>query len=265
MIKSKRSIYNNIIRSKDLLFALAMRDVKARYQLTILGLYWAIINPLVMALIMGFVFENVFRASGIEGIPYIVFLFTALTFWNLFSNSVGSASTSLTGQASLLSKQYFPRIIIPTATVLARLVDLCFSMVPVALLLYIYKVNININAWMLLLILIIHIIFTLGFSYLVSALNVLYRDVSQVTGLLLMLWMYLSPIFYSISQVPEEFRIYFKYNAIGQIVDMERNLLLTGQAPSGSDILSAMIISLGVFIFGYIVFKKIEPLIAEVL
>lgn len=248
-----------------MVMALAMRDVKARYQLTILGLYWAVINPLITALIMGFVFEQIFRASGMEGVPYVIFLFTGLTFWNLFANSINSAVNCLTGQAIMLSKQYFPREIMIIAVVLARLVDMVFSMIAVGIILAIYNIKIGSDLWLLAVLVIIQLIFTLGVSFLVSSLNVIFRDVSQIVGLLLMLWMYLSPVFYSNTQVPDQLKSYLQYNAIGQIVDSERNVLLSGTAVNAETLLLSTAISFLMLIFGYIVFKKIEPLISEVM
>ncbi|ABZ83431.1 abc-2 transporter, putative [Heliomicrobium modesticaldum Ice1] len=254
-------------RYRDLVIALALRDVKMRYQLTVLGLYWAIINPLLTALIMGFIFEKIFRASGLEGVPYVIYLFTGLTFWNLFANSVTTAANCLTGQAALLSKQYFPRIILPIASVLARFVDMLLSMVAVFIILYIYDISVGPYAWQIVGLLIIQLIFTLGMSFLVSSLNVLFRDVSQIVTILLALWMYLSPIFYSFNQIPGDlsFKNYILYNAIGQIVDMERNALLGGPGLNLDILLVSFGISCATFFFGYVVFKRIEPLIAEVM
>ena len=106
--RTKESMLVGFMRYRDLILALAMRDVKARYQLSILGLYWAVLNPLFMALIWGFVFSDILHAAGMEGVPYVVFLFCGLTFWNFFANSLGTAANCLTGNASLLSKLYFP-------------------------------------------------------------------------------------------------------------------------------------------------------------
>ena len=110
----------------ELIRNLAVRDVETRYKHSLLGLYWAIINPLVMALIFSFLFTVIFHASS-KPIPYVVFLLTGLTFWNLFANSLMSATGSIAGNAALLSKLYFPRVVIPTAAVMARFIDFLFS------------------------------------------------------------------------------------------------------------------------------------------
>ena len=111
----------------ELIRNLAVRDVETRYKHSLLGLYWAIVNPLVTAAIFSFVFGVLFKAGdSTKPIPYVVFVVTGLTFWNFFGNGVGSATTSITGSASLLAKIYFPRVVMPTAAVLARLIDFGF-------------------------------------------------------------------------------------------------------------------------------------------
>jgi len=192
-------------------------------------------------------------------------VFAALIFWNLFANSVITASTCLTGQASLISKQYFPRIILPTASVVARVVDLAFALVALGVLFKLYGVRADVHLGALALCLVLHLMFTLGFAYLVSSLNVLYRDVGQALNPVLMLWMYASPIFYGLNQVPENVRGYFRLNAIGILVALERTSVLAGGNLDLSSAIVPGIISLVTFIVGYAVFRKIEPLIAEVM
>jgi len=264
-IDAKGSGFRNLSRYRDLAVGLALRDVKMRYQLSVLGLYWAILNPLLLATIWSYVFVHMFRASGMEGVPYVVFLFTGLTFWNLFANSLLTATGCLTGQASLLSKMYFPRIILPTASVLARLVDFAFSLVVVAIFMAIYHVKPGPYVGLIPFLLVIELIFTLGMAYLVAALNVLYRDVSQMVGVLMLLWMYISPIFYTLNQIPPEIRRNFVYNAIGELVAMQASLVLGGGMVRFDTLGIAALISAGIFVLGVLVFRRLEPLFAEVM
>ncbi|WP_242868745.1 ABC transporter permease [Desulfotomaculum copahuensis] len=249
----------------NLTFALAWRDVRVRYQLSILGLYWAIINPLLMAIIWAFVFSHIFRAASLNNVPYVVFLFCGLTYWNLFGNSLSTATTSLTGNAMLLSKQYFPRLILPTAAVLARVVDFFFSLLVLGLLMWYFHLSPNWNLWMLLPLLVIELFYTLGFAYIVSSLNVLYRDMAQLVSIVLMFWMYLSPVFYVLQQVPEKARRYFMYNTIGLLVDAQRNIFLAGTPVNWHQVLVSFLISLAVLIAGWTLFRWLEPLFAEVM
>ena len=155
----------------ELIRNLAVRDVETRYKHSLLGLYWAIINPLITAVIFSFVFTVIFHASS-KPIPYVVFLLTGLTFWNLFANSVVSATGSITGNAALLSKLYFPRVVIPTASAIARVIDFLFALFVLAVFIVAYHVRIYPSLFWILPILALQTLLALGVGYLLSALNV---------------------------------------------------------------------------------------------
>lgn len=264
-IEEKEPFRHRVRRYYDLVMGLALRDVKMRYQLSILGLYWAVLNPLLMALVWSFVFAKIFRAQGIEGVPYVVFLFCGITFWNLFANSLMSAVNCLTGNASLLAKLYFPRIILPIASVMARVVDFGFSLIVLVILMMLNKVHPGPRWWLVPFFVVIQLIFTLGMAYIVAALNVLYRDVSQILSILLMFWMYMSPVLYVIEQVPANLRKYFLFNPIGQLINMETGAVLGSGEVDLNSLGITLAIVLGVYILGYVVFRYLEPTFAEVM
>jgi len=263
--RTKESPLARFIRYRDLVLALAMRDVRMRYQLSILGLYWALLNPLFMALIWSFVFKTIFRATGMEGVPYVVFLFSGLTFWNFFANSLTTASNCLTGNASLLSKLYFPRVILPTASVLARLVDFGFSLIVLVVFMIAYRIMPGESLVYLPVLLVIQLFFTLGMAYIVAALNVLYRDINQIVPVLLLLLLYLSPIFYTMSQIPKSLAMYYVFNVVGELVGMETGVLFGKLAIQWQMVGVYALVSAAVFLFGLFVFHRIEPLFAEVM
>jgi ABC-2 type transport system permease protein len=236
-----------------------------RYQLSVLGLYWALLNPLFMALIWSYVFKIIFRATGLEGVPYVVFLFCGLTFWNFFSNSLTTASNCLTGNATLLSKLYFPRVILPTASVLARLVDFGFSLIVLAIFMIAYRIMPGGSLFYLPVLLVIQLFFTLGMAYIVAALNVLYRDINQIVPVLLLLLLYLSPIFYTMSQIPESLIKYYFFNVVGELVGMETGVLFGKLVIHWQVVGMYALVSAAVFLFGLLVFHWIEPLFAEVM
>lgn len=264
-IEDKEKVHHRVRRYLDLIMGLALRDVKMRYQLSILGLYWAVLNPLLMALVWGFVFSVIFRAQGIQGVPYVVFLFCGITFWSLFSNSLMTAVNCLTGNASLLSKLYFPRVILPTASVAARLVDLVFSLVVLGILMACYNVTPGHKLYWLPVLLVVQLVFTLGMAYIVSAVNVLYRDVSQILSVLLMLWLYISPVIYTLEMVPGAIRKYFIYNPIGQLVYMETGIVLGEGKIDLTSLGVTALISVAVLILGVFVFRRLESTFAEVM
>jgi len=264
-VGEKENTRHRLTRYYDLIMGLALRDVKMRYQLSILGLYWAVLNPLLMTVVWSFVFSKIFRAEGIKGVPYVVFLFCGLTFWNLFSNSLLTAVNCLTGNASLLSKLYFPRVILPTSSVMARLVDFAFSLVVLAILMVIYQVAPGHKLYWLPLLIAIQLIFTLGLAYIVSAVNVLYRDLGQILGVLLMLWLYISPVIYTLEQVPSGIRAYFICNPIGELIYMEVSVVLGSGVVDLAALGITALISVGVFLLGLLVFHRLESAFAEVM
>jgi ABC-2 type transport system permease protein len=243
---------------------LAVRDVETRYKHSLLGLYWAIINPLFTAAIFSFVFGTIFHAPT-KPIPYIVFLLTGLTFWNFFGNSVNSGAVSITGNAALLAKIYFPRVVLPTAAVLARLIDFLFSCVVLAVFIGIYRVQVHWSVLWLLPLFGLQLIFALGIAYLVAAANVLYRDVTQLVGVGLLAWMYFSPVMYPLNGAANWVQALLLLNPMGAILQAERDALFTGHVTHPAALVSAMVWSGFVFVGGLTTFKRVEPVFAEVL
>jgi ABC-2 type transport system permease protein len=248
----------------ELMHNLAVRDVETRYKHSLLGLYWALINPLAMALIYSFVFGTIFHASS-KPLPYVVFLLTGLTFWNLFNNGVVSATTSITGNAQLLAKLYFPRVVLPTAAVLARLIDFGFSFVVLLIFIVVYRVPLHWTILALPVALVPEVIFTIGVGFLTASLNVLYRDVNQLVGLFLMIWMYLSPVMFQFNTLSEKLQAVLFLNPIGSFIQVERNLIFAGTFGDPAYAWSMLVWTLFVYAFGLRVFKRIEPLFAEVM
>jgi len=243
---------------------LAVRDVETRYKHSFLGLYWAVINPLLTAVIFTFVFQVIFHASS-KPIPYVVFLLCNLTFWNFFANSVSSATGSITGSAALLAKLYFPRVVLPTASVFARLIDFTFSAIVLVVFILIYHVPVHWTAIWVVPVLLLQILFTLGIAYLVSGMNVLLRDVAQLIGLVLMIWMYLSPVMYPLTGQPNAIQIVLLMNPMGALLQACQDLLFVGHLTHPIVLWVAGTWSLFVLLGGIAVFKRIEPSFAEVM
>lgn len=248
----------------ELIRNLAVRDVEIRYKHSLLGLYWALINPLLTAAIYGFVFGVILHSNS-GSIPFVVFMIMGLTFWNIFNNGVMSATTSITGSAALLAKIYFPRIVLPTASVIARLIDFLFSVLILVVLILVYHVPIYLAGFWIIPILVIQLVFTLGISYLVAALNVLYRDVSQLAALLLMMWMWFSPVMYAVNTLPNWVQSILLLNPMGAFLQAERDVLFTGHLTVTPYLWAAAAWSAFVFIAGVVVFKRMEPLFSEVM
>lgn len=259
--------WESLLRWLELVNNLAVRDVETRYKHSLLGLYWAFINPLVTASIFGFVFGVIFKQGASSSYPmgYVVFLLSGLTFWNFFGNGVMSATGCITGSAALLAKLYFPRVVLPTAAVMARLIDLGFSLVVLAVVVVIYRVPLHWTAIGVIPLVVIEIVFTLGVGYAAAALNVLYRDMTQIIGLVLMVWMWASPVMYAISGAPGELQKVLLLNPMGGILQAQRDLLFTGRLTDPSGLWSAVAWSAFTFVGGLALFKRLEPLFAEVM
>ena len=256
--------YNDLSRWLELTRNLAVRDVETRYKRSLLGLYWALINPLVIAAIYGFVFKVIFHASS-KPIPYPVFLVTGITFWNFFANGLMSATVSVSGNASLLAKLYFPRVVLPTAAVLARLIDFLFSVVILLIFILIYHVPIYWTSIWLLPLLLLQMMFTFGIGYILAALNVLYRDMNQLIGLLIMVWIYFSPVMYSITAASPGVKDVLLINPMGAIIQAERDVIFMGRLTEPIFLWTATAWSALAFVGGLVLFKKTEPLFSEVM
>jgi ABC-type polysaccharide/polyol phosphate export permease len=251
----------------ELMRNLAVRDVETRYKHSLLGLYWAIVNPLVTAAIFAFVFGVIFGAGSSSSyhMPYVVFLISGLTFWNFFGNGVMSATGSITGSAALLAKLYFPRVVLPTASVIARLIDFGFSTIVLAAFVVAYRVPVHWTTIWVVPVLMLEILFTFGISYLTASLNVLYRDMTQLVGLLLMVWMYLSPVMYATNGASATLQDILLLNPMGAMLQAERDLIFGGSLTAAPFLWLAGAWTAFVFVAGLLVFKRIEPLFAEVM
>lgn len=243
---------------------LAVRDVEIRYKHSLLGLYWAIINPLAMAGIYSFVFAIIFRANT-KPIPYVVFLLTNLTFWNFFANGLMSAVSSITGNGQLLAKIYFPRLVLPIAAILARIIDFIFSIGVLIVFILIEHVPLKWTAVYIPLIFIEQMFFTLGIGYMVAALNVLYRDVSQLLGLILMVWMYLTPVMYKVSGAPPSLQTFLLLNPMGTFLNLYQELLFQGKIHHMTNLWVSFSWTAFVFMLGLAVLRRLERLFAEVM
>jgi lipopolysaccharide transport system permease protein len=185
--------WKELYHFRELLYFLAWRDVKVRYKQTTLGVAWAVLQPLFTMLIFTFIFGRIAGISS-EGFPYPVFVFAGLMPWTFFAMGVGQAGTSLVSQQNLLSKIYFPRLFVPTATVCANLVDLMITMGLYACILLVYGIVPSWRVVYLPLLVGLTVILTLGLGYALAALTVLYRDVRHITPFIIQLRLYLSPV-----------------------------------------------------------------------
>lgn len=255
----------DIFKWRELLWQMISREVKARYKQSILGYFWIILNPLAQMLVMSFAFSVVLRipTNADDKIPYSIFLFVALLPWNLFANSLTSACSSLVNSTSLITKIYFPRTILVLATVFAKIIDFALALSVLLVYMLIYQVPITFNILWVIPIFIIQQIFTIGLALFFSAANLLYRDIQYVLSLLIVLWLYMTPIIYPADLVPAKYQLLFQLNPMAVIVNAYRQSVLTETMPNLISLGMAFLVSTSILLAGYAYFKSREKIFAD--
>jgi len=247
---------------RELLYFLTWRDIKVRYKQTVLGVAWAIIQPLLTMLLFTLFFGRL-AALPSDGIPYPIFAYAGLLPWTFFSNAVTNSGNSLVGSSNLITKVYFPRMIIPGAAVLAGLLDFAIAFVVLIALMFYYHVPLTPNLFVLPLLLALTSLLALGFGMWMSALNVKYRDIRYALPFLIQLWMFASPIIYPASLMPEKWRWVLWINPLTGIIEGYRSALL-GRAFDWPSITISTIITAAVLIYSAYSFKRMERTFADV-
>lgn len=250
---SLRTYFHNFYKYKGLLWELVVRDIKIKYKKSVLGLLWSLLNPLLMMIVTYVVFSNLFRFD-IQNFP--IYLLTGQIFFNFFSESTSVAMGSIMANSSLIRKVYIPKYIFPTSKVLSSLVNLLFSLIAIVLMIVITKVEIT---WAILLFplsLLYLFMFALGVGLLLSAYAVFFRDLTHLYGIMLMVWTYLTPIFYPITIIPEKYRILIKINPMYYFIEHFRQVILYAKVPSLSINLICLAISVITLMFGLFTFYK---------
>lgn len=247
---------------RDLFLILALRDVKLRYKQTALGVIWVVLQPLITALIFTVVFGNLANLPS-DGMPYLLFSFAGMLPWNLFSQSLQRGGNSLVGSSALISKVYFPRMIIPMASTIAVLVDFAVALVVMAGLLVYYQVPIGWNLLLVPPLMIATVVAASGVSLWVSALSVQYRDFIYALPFLLQAWMYASPVAYSTSLIPERWRALYALNPLVGLIDGFRWSLLGHGSVAVSALALAFATSALLFVSGATFFRRMERSFAD--
>lgn len=248
---------------RELIYFMVWRDIKVKYKQTLLGMAWAVVQPVMTMLVFTFLFDKVAKLPT-EGIPYPVFSFTALLPWGLFVTALNQGSRALVAHQNMVTKIYFPRLILPTASVFAGLVDFVIAFfILVALMLY-YQVT---PAWHLIwtlpLFLLLAIITALGVALWLSAINVQYRDVNQALPFLTQFWLFATPVAYSASVISERWQLVYSLNPMAGVVNGFRWALLgVGDGPDAALWVSTGI-SILIFVSGLFYFKSMEKTFAD--
>ncbi|MCZ2127886.1 MAG: ABC transporter permease [Anaerolineales bacterium] len=248
---------------RELIFFMVWRDIKIKYKQTMLGMAWAVIQPVMTMLVFTFLFDKVAQLPT-EGVPYPIFSFTALLPWGLFATALNQGSRALVAHQNMVTKIYFPRLILPAASVFAGLVDFFIAFVLLVGLMLYYRVA---PAWHLLwtlpLFLLLAIVTALGVALWLSAINVQYRDVNQALPFLSQFWLFATPVAYSASVISPKWQIVYSLNPMAGVVNGFRWALLgVGNGPDITLWVSAGIAAL-IFVSGLFYFKSMEKTFAD--
>lgn len=267
IIKPKKKVsWNDILEVwnyRELFFILAGRDIKVRYKQTIFGAVWAIIQPLSTMVIFSFFFGNIAKIPS-ESVPYPIFSYAGLILWTFFNNAVSIASSSLVNDSRLISKVYFPRIILPIATTFVSVVDYFISCSVLIILMWYYKFTPTIAILFVPVILFFTWLFASGLGLFFSALYVKYRDVKYVIPFFFQLLIFTTPVIYPIS-VSGRFKWMLQLNPMSGLIEAHRALILGVYPVDWRMVFVAFIFTILTFILGFSYFKKVERYFADII
>ncbi len=254
------NIYNNIKRYSFLTKQLVIRDFKIKYKRSVLGILWSILYPLLIMSVMAVVFSQMFKFQ-VEGVNYLVYLLTGLVIFNYFSEASNSAMTSVVSNFQLINKVYIPKYIFPLSKILFVGINFLLTLIPLIIIILVTgegetKCVINIYYLFLPYVFICMFMFTLGIGFILSAVSIFFRDMFYIYGVMITLWLYLTPIFYDISMLPENIRVWLQYNPLYIYIDFARTIILHEQMPSMYSFVMCAVSSIILLLIGMFVFKK---------
>lgn len=249
---------------RELLYFLTWRDLKVRYKQTSLGALWAILQPLMMMVIFTVVFGN-FAKMPSDGLPYPIFAYSALVPWNFFAGALSRCIGSLVGNANIVSKVYFPRLIIPLSATLSGFVDFAISFVILLGMMFWFGFVPSWGILVMPLFLVLALLTALGLGLWLTALNVKYRDIGYAVPFLVQLWMYASPVAYPASLVPERWRVLYNLNPMVGVIEGFRWGLLGKESPDFGALAISAAAVLALMVGGMVYFKRTERTMVDVI
>jgi lipopolysaccharide transport system permease protein len=256
--------FKELMEYRDLLYLLVSRNVKVRYKQTVLGGLWAIIQPFFMMIVFSVFFGKLGQIPS-DGVPYPIFNYSAMIAWTYFSGSLSISSNSLISEAGLISKVYFPRMIIPLAPIFAALLDFVISFIILILMMFYYHIYPTINVLFLPFLVIIMMLAVSGIGMFLSAMNAKYRDIGYTIPFLVLFWMFASPVVYPVSLLPAKYHLIYAVNPMVGIIEGFRSALLGTVAFPTWMVLMSAVTSIILFIVGAMYFKLTERFFADII
>lgn len=251
----------NIYAYRDMIYSLVRRELRGRYKGSVLGFLWTYINPLCQVIVYSAVFSVIFK---VEIEKFYLYLIIGMMPWTFFSTSVQGGSTCIRAQSDMVKKIYFPREVIPIAYVTSAFVNMLLSFIIVFLAVLFSGFGFKLQALIYLpLIMVIEYLFALGIAFIVSSITVYFRDLEQIVGVIMMAWIYITPIMYNMEYIPEQYRQLIVLNPMTPIVEVYHQILYYRMVPTTNYLLLAGGASLVVFVVGFLVFAKLDKNFAE--
>jgi len=247
---------------RELVYFLTWRDLKVRYKQTALGAAWAILQPVLSMVVFSVFFCGLLNVPS-DGIPYPVFSYTGLLPWGVFSKALNDAGRSLVTNRTMITKIYFPRMVIPLASVLAGVVDFLIAFVVLLGLMLYFQIKPTSNVWTLPFFLLLALITALGVGLWLSAMNVLYRDIGYIIPFLTQLWFYMTPIVYPSSEIPEQYQLLYALNPMVGVVEGFRWALLGTDTAPGPMVAVSAVIAVLMLVSGMFYFRRMERTFAD--
>ena len=253
-----------LFRYRELLRNLVVSELKARYKNSVFGFFWSLLNPLGMMLVFTLVFGLLTPNVTIEKYP--LFLLCGLLPWNYFSTSVQGSLYSVVGHGNLIKKVYFPRAVLPAATVTSQLINFLLAFIVLFVALVVFQARFSPWLWLLPLVILIQTVFTLGIAMILSTLNVFYRDTAMIMDVVMLAWFFLTPVFYSTSMLPATVtllgitfspqRLLYIVNPMASLVNIYRDLLYWGYRTDLDFFVRTAVTAVVVFVFGFWFFHR---------
>lgn len=260
--KSGKNYWKDLWRYRELFYILSWRDILVRYKQTVIGTAWGVIRPLLTMIIFTIVFGRIAKLPT-DGIPYPVFVFTGLLPWQFFSTALSESSNSLVSNANLITKVYFPRMIVPASSVITSFVDFMISFVLMIVMMIYYQVTPSINLVFLPLFIIFAFACSFGVGLFLTALNVKYRDFRHIIPFIVQFGLYVSPVGYSSNIVPEEWRLLYSINPMVGVIDGFRWCILGVDNIYWTGFFISIAITISMLVLGIWYFRKTERTFAD--
>ncbi len=251
-------------RFKELFYFLAWRDIKVKYRQTAIGIIWAILQPTLGMLLFTAVFSRLARMPS-DNAPYPIFVFLGLLPWNYFATVLGQSTTSLVGGSNLITKIYFPRLIIPVSSAMAALLDLFIASSVLGALMYFYGITPGPSFILVLPLLVIVLMNAIGFGLWLSALNVRYRDVQYAVPFLIQIWMFATPVVYPGTVVGGKWKLILLLNPMAGVIEAIRAAVLGHMAIPWTGLLISGLAGFSIFLSGLMYFRRVERHFADVI